>query len=500
MAVNILAAAVQAVTRPWTSGSISPTPGALVFVVVANTGSASDTGNKTASDVTATFGITGSWTLWEQANPGASARSSVHVWSARASGSPGSGTVTVNTGASPADSHIAIYERPGADATAPIVGKVGAFDTTGAPTLTLGAAPASADDVVSFATSRNDTNGATAGSGMSLVSNAFHASPSASLSVQKRTGSTSTAVPFAGLNTVHNAVMAFIVKEASGPAPAQGSAAGTWSWSGTASGARAAAGSASGSWSWLGTAAGRRAAAGVAAGLITWAGTASGAAAARGTATGTWTRSGSAVGARDSLGAAAGTWSPVGSAVGARASLGSAAGSWARDGVATGAAPANGTAAGSWSRAGAATGAAGASGTATGTVLRARTLKPQSAHARRAPAVVDWVFDEVDAFHAVQRHLAERVLSKAAFEHEVWGLVGVADSAAANTRSRAARKAAEVVGLFGDGTTRWDGYVALATWWDTLSPTRGDERDRARAMNAVFAPKFKDRALHSLSR
>lgn len=137
---------------------------------------------------------------------------------------------------------------------------------------------------------------------------------------------------------------------------------------------------------------------------------------------------------------------------------------------------------------------------ATGTVLRARTLKPQSAHARRAPAVVDWVFDEVDAFHAVQRHLAERVLSKAAFEHEVWGLVGVADSAAANTRSRAARKAAEVVGLFGDGTTRWDGYVALATWWDTLSPTRGDERDRARAMNAVFAPKFKDRALHSLSR
>lgn len=137
---------------------------------------------------------------------------------------------------------------------------------------------------------------------------------------------------------------------------------------------------------------------------------------------------------------------------------------------------------------------------ATGTVLRARVLKPQSAHARRAPAMVDWVFDEVDAFHEVQRHLDDRALSKSEFEHEVWSLLGPGEKAAANTRSRATRKAAEVVGLFGTGATRWDGYVALATWWDTLSPTRGEDRDGARAMNAVFAPKFKDRALLLMSR
>ena len=130
-----------------------------------------------------------------------------------------------------------------------------------------------------------------------------------------------------------------------------------------------------------------------------------------------------------------------------------------------------------------------------GVVLDVWTLKPESPHPRRAAEITDWVFSRVDAFQLVTAPaLTQRPCSKAQFEHVAWALLGHGERAAANTQSRATRKATEAVALFGDGTTHWDAYVALATWWDTMSPTRGKDRERARAMNAVFAPKFKRKA------
>jgi fibronectin-binding autotransporter adhesin len=217
IALNTLAAPVSTVVRPYTSGTISPSANALVLVMVSNTGSVGDTSSKLASNLTSTFAINGSWAIQQVADPGATSRSSIHVWWAVTTSSPGSGTVTINTGASPAASHIAIVEFTGIDTTTPMtgyIGPVGSASATG--TLTLTAAPTTADVTYSVAASRNDTNGATAGSGMTLHLNAWHASPSAGLSTQQRTSSTSTSVPYAGLGTVWNSVMAFNVKVASG--------------------------------------------------------------------------------------------------------------------------------------------------------------------------------------------------------------------------------------------------------------------------------------------
>lgn len=215
VARNVLAAPAAIITRPYTTGTLSPSANALVMLIVSNTGSVSDTSSKLASNVTSTFAINGSWAIMQVADPGATSRASIHVWWAITTGSPGSGTITLNTGASPADSHIGVIEFTGIDTSTPMTGYIGpAATATAAFTLTLTAAPAAADWTYTIAASRNDTNGATVGSGFTLDFNAFHASPTASLSTQSRTGSTSTSAAFAGLGTVSNAAMAFNVKVA----------------------------------------------------------------------------------------------------------------------------------------------------------------------------------------------------------------------------------------------------------------------------------------------
>lgn len=215
LAFATLQAPVNTVVRPYTSGTITPSANARVYVIVSNTGSAGDTGSQLASAMSSTFsGLT--WNI-EQSFANAATATATYVWWAQFGASPGSGTLTLTSGASPADSNIAIIQVTGHDPAAAHTGSVGAVSVAINPSLTLAAAPDAADATLAFSTSRNDANGAIAGAGMTLYTNIFKANPTASQAMSYRTGSTSTTVPFDGLNTVNNTILAFNVKAAAAP-------------------------------------------------------------------------------------------------------------------------------------------------------------------------------------------------------------------------------------------------------------------------------------------
>jgi hypothetical protein len=220
--LSTLVAAASNPTRPWVTGSLSPAPNALIMVITGNTGSVSDTSSKLATHCTSAFGIVGSWNIFQVADPGAVSRTSLHVWWAITSASPGSGAITINTGATPAGSSTTVKQITGVDTANPIVGLAAAplAGTTAAGNLTLSQTPTVDDLVMSTTISRNDSGGATLGAGMTFVDNLFYANPSAGMAIQSRVGSTSTTVPYAGLNTVWNSGQAWIIKNAgSAPAP-----------------------------------------------------------------------------------------------------------------------------------------------------------------------------------------------------------------------------------------------------------------------------------------
>lgn len=232
--LTTLQAPSNTVVRPYTSGPLAPAGGALVMVVVSNTGSASDNASRAATDITSTIPIVGSWGLAQQSNPGTTASTSVYVWYAITTASPGTNrTITLSTGSSPADSNITILQATGIAASSVVGTPVGAFNTVASATLTLGAAPTTDDMVLAFSTSRNDSNGAVAAGGFTLHINQFKTNPTASQAVGYRHATTSTAVAFDGLNTVHNSLLAFVVKGVA--APAGPTPIGDWFvWNGTA--------------------------------------------------------------------------------------------------------------------------------------------------------------------------------------------------------------------------------------------------------------------------
>lgn len=214
--ISTLADASSNVIRPWVSPTLSPQPNALVMVFIGNTGSIGDTSSKAASNCNSAFNVVESWKLFQVADPGASSKTSVHVWWAITTSTPGSGSITIDSGSTPAGSSVAVKEVTGVDLIGPIKGlsaPVSGQVTDG--TFILNEAPTTDDLVMSVTISRNDFNGANVVADMSFDTNFSYDKPSACMAIQFRTGSLSTTVSYAGLNTLWNSGIAWIVKASS---------------------------------------------------------------------------------------------------------------------------------------------------------------------------------------------------------------------------------------------------------------------------------------------
>lgn len=107
-------------------------------------------------------------------------------------------------------------------------------------------------------------------------------------------------------------------------------------------------------------------------------------------------------------------------------------------------------------------------------------------------------FVYLEHFHVAAKQLVDTPMSFAKFEALVdrkfgKGRIGaVMEDGSDSLTCRPDRRIAEMTELFDGGRTAWDGFVALATWYDTHFPVRGDT---VRAQKALLDSGFKDRAL-----
>lgn len=131
----------------------------------------------------------------------------------------------------------------------------------------------------------------------------------------------------------------------------------------------------------------------------------------------------------------------------------------------------------------------------TGAVLAVHSLKP-----RGALQVVDAAFTLLDAFQTQAARLADTPMTARQFQGHALNLFHLTGREAPSTYTRTVNKVSGMAELFVGGRTRWDALVAVCDWWDHASPTRGEDRDAARALNAVFWPKLKTEALATLAR
>lgn len=207
--------AVAQITSPHTTASFTPTSGALVIVVVTATGGASDTGTESAAAMFGAHDAIPSWTMIQQSAAGGSAKAATYIGYGIAS-SATADTLTITKAGAPVSLEAVIWEITGIDTTTPISDVIGGFFTVSNPSLTVGSAPGTDDMKVGAIASRNDSDGFTAGSGYTLLVNHFHANPSASMGVEYEGNATDTTVDFTGANTVHSAMLAFIIQAAAG--------------------------------------------------------------------------------------------------------------------------------------------------------------------------------------------------------------------------------------------------------------------------------------------
>jgi phage/plasmid-like protein (TIGR03299 family) len=122
--------------------------------------------------------------------------------------------------------------------------------------------------------------------------------------------------------------------------------------------------------------------------------------------------------------------------------------------------------------------------------------------ASRAREVLDMTFDYADAFQAEAEKLINTTMTFAQFEAIIEKEFGAPEDASLASHTRANTKIEEIMELFAEAQTQegirdtaWAGFNALTEWNDHFSPTRGDDRDNARAAKAIFDPSFKNRSL-----
>ncbi len=120
---------------------------------------------------------------------------------------------------------------------------------------------------------------------------------------------------------------------------------------------------------------------------------------------------------------------------------------------------------------------------------------------QQARQTLDLTFNYLEGFQAEAEQLINTELTQQQFEVIIEAEFGADEKAAAATVTRAEKRLDEMASLFADAGTQegirntaWAGLNALTEWADHFSPSRGDDRDTARAQRALLDPSFKNRA------
>lgn len=120
----------------------------------------------------------------------------------------------------------------------------------------------------------------------------------------------------------------------------------------------------------------------------------------------------------------------------------------------------------------------------------------------QAREALDMTFDYLEGFQEQADRLINTTLTLSQFEQIIAKEFGAPEDAPAVTVTRCENKIDQMTALFADSITHeglretaWAGLNALTEWSDHYAPTRGDDRDTARAQKALLAPSFKNRAL-----
>lgn len=123
----------------------------------------------------------------------------------------------------------------------------------------------------------------------------------------------------------------------------------------------------------------------------------------------------------------------------------------------------------------------------------------------KAREALDISFRYLDEFQEQAERLINTAMTQAQFEAIIEQEFGAQEDAGAATVTRAEKKIEEITNLFAEAQTQdgirdtaWAGFNALTEWSDHFAPTRGENKDIARAAKAVLDPDFKNRALRMM--
>lgn len=120
----------------------------------------------------------------------------------------------------------------------------------------------------------------------------------------------------------------------------------------------------------------------------------------------------------------------------------------------------------------------------------------------KAREALDITFKYLDGIQQEFEQLVNTTMTQAQFESIIEREFGPAEDASPAAITRADKKVEQITELFADAQTQdgirdtaWAGFNALTEWNDHFAPTRGEDRDVARAAKAILDPSFKNRAL-----
>lgn len=135
-------------------------------------------------------------------------------------------------------------------------------------------------------------------------------------------------------------------------------------------------------------------------------------------------------------------------------------------------------------------------------VFRIRHTSGVRNYLGQAREALDFTFNYLDGFQEQAEQLINTTLTLSQFEEIIEREFGAGDEASQAAITRSDKRLEEMTELFTEAQTQdgirdtaWAGLNALTEWADHFSPTRGDDRDTARAMKAIVDPEFKNRAL-----
>lgn len=135
-------------------------------------------------------------------------------------------------------------------------------------------------------------------------------------------------------------------------------------------------------------------------------------------------------------------------------------------------------------------------------VFRIRHTSGVQNYLGQAREALEFSFNYLDGFQEEAERLINTTLTQSQFEEIIEREFGAGEDASQAAQTRADKRIEEMTELFAEAQTQdgirdtaWAGLNALTEWADHYSPTRGDDRDTARAVKAIVDPEFKNRAL-----